>query len=78
MTSGNGNVYIYFTTNAADGRIYCLKDYNGNTNPVEQWSYGEPGKTDWSLAGVAISDGWIYYGTDDRLFVWLDKQKNYP
>ncbi len=73
--TGNGNVYIYFTTNDAHGMVYCLKDYNGNINPVEQWSYGEPGKTDWSLAGVAISDGWIYYGTDTNYLFGLTNKK---
>ncbi|WP_445474679.1 PGF-pre-PGF domain-containing protein [Methanococcoides methylutens] len=73
--TGNGNIYIYFTTNSADGRVYCLKDYNGNINPVEQWSYEEPGKTDWSLAGVAISDGWIYYGTDTGYLFGLTNKK---
>jgi PGF-pre-PGF domain-containing protein len=63
---GNGEVYIYFTENSNAGKVYCLKDYSGNTQPELQWSYGESGKTDYSLAGVAISDGWIYYGTDSK------------
>ncbi|KAF5437845.1 Outer membrane protein assembly factor, partial [Candidatus Methanophagaceae archaeon] len=58
---GDGEVYIYFTTNAAAGKVYCV-DESG----VEQWSWGESGKTDWTLCGVAISDGWIFYGTDNK------------
>ncbi len=73
--TGNGTVYIYFTTNTEDGMVYCLKDYNGNIDPVVQWSYGESGKTDWSLAGVALSDGWIYYGTDTGYFFGLTNKE---
>ena len=58
---GDGEVYIYVTTNAAAGKVYCV-----NESGVEQWSWGESGKTDWTLCGVAISDGWIFYGTDSK------------
>ncbi|CAD6493704.1 MAG: Outer membrane protein assembly factor BamB [Candidatus Argoarchaeum ethanivorans] len=57
---GDGEVYIYVTTNTAAGKVYCV-----NESGVEQWSWGESGKTDWTLCGVAISDGWIFYGTDN-------------
>ena len=58
---GDGEVYIYVTTNDAAGKVYCV-----NESGVEQWSWGESGKTDWTLCGVAISDGWIFYGTDNK------------
>ena len=58
---GDGEVYIYFTTNAAAGKVYCV-----NESGVEQWSWGQSGKTDYTLCGVAISDGWIFYGTDNK------------
>ncbi|NPE28726.1 PQQ-binding-like beta-propeller repeat protein [Methanococcoides sp. SA1] len=58
---GDGEIYIYFTTNTAAGKIYCV-----NESGVEQWSWGESGKTDYTLCGVAISDGWILYGTDNK------------
>ncbi len=58
---GDGEVYIYVTTNAAAGKVYCVNELG-----VEQWSWGESGKTDWTLCGVAISDGWIFYGTDSK------------
>lgn len=74
--TGDGTVYIYITTNAEDGIVYCLKDYDGNIDPVVQWSYAESGKTDWSLAGVAISDGWVYYGTDTGYLFGLTDKEN--
>jgi outer membrane protein assembly factor BamB len=58
---GDGEVYIYVTTNTASGKVYCVNELG-----VEQWSWGESGKTDWTLCGVAISDGWIFYGTDSK------------
>ncbi|MEL4306249.1 PGF-pre-PGF domain-containing protein [Methanococcoides sp. LMO-2] len=74
--AGDGEIYIYFTTNAEKGKVYCVKDYADNTNPEKQWSYGDSDKTAWSLAGVAISDGWVYYGTDSNyLFGMTNKEK---
>ena len=58
---GDGEVYIYFTTNTNVGKVYCV-----NESGVEQWSWGESGKTSYTLCGVAISDGWIFYGTDSK------------
>lgn len=69
--AGNGEVYIYFTTNDEDGRVYCLEDSEDSDDADLCWSYGESGKTDWSLAGVAISDGWVFYGTDAKYLFGL-------
>ncbi|WP_406657138.1 PQQ-binding-like beta-propeller repeat protein [Methanolobus sp. ZRKC2] len=56
---GDGEIYIYFTENwGADG-VFCI-----NESGVEQWSYGDIAKTEYTLCGVAISDGWIFFGTD--------------
>ena len=52
----NGEAYIYFTTNNANGRGYCI-DENGN----EVWTYDSGTYT---LQGMAISDGWVYFGND--------------
>ncbi|MCM1987800.1 PQQ-binding-like beta-propeller repeat protein [Methanococcoides seepicolus] len=57
---GDGEIYIYFTDNWGGIGVYCL-----NETGIEQWSWGESGKTQYTLAGVAISDGWIFFGTDD-------------
>ncbi|AKB30309.1 cell surface protein [Methanosarcina siciliae T4/M] len=70
--NGDGEVYIYFTVNAKPiGGVYCLKDLPDSTSPELVWSYIESGKTDFSLPGVAISDGWVYYGTDNKYIFGL-------
>jgi outer membrane protein assembly factor BamB len=56
---GDGEIYIYFTTNTGTGKVYCV-----NESGSEQWSWGTSSKTAYTLCGVAISDGWIFYGTD--------------
>ncbi|WP_135609492.1 PQQ-binding-like beta-propeller repeat protein [Methanococcoides sp. AM1] len=62
---GDGEVYIYFTTNIDDARVYCLKDYTGNTEPELQWYYEAPSElNEYTLHGVAIKDGRIFYGND--------------
>ena len=56
------DVYIYFTTNCQNGRVYCL-DKNGN----EMWHYEteEAGTSSgYILQGVAISDGRVFFGND--------------
>ncbi|AKB52195.1 cell surface protein [Methanosarcina barkeri str. Wiesmoor] len=63
---GDGEVYIYFTVNNATGGVYCLKDLAGSTSPELVWSYKDAKKTQYSLQGVAISDGWIYFGADKK------------
>lgn len=57
---GPGNEYIYVTTNAASGGIYCV-DSSGST----VWSETSSGSNHYSLAGAAISGGWVFYGNDD-------------
>jgi len=57
---GDGEVYIYFTTNAAAGRVYCV-DADGN----EKWYYEAPtGQGNYILHGVAIYDGKVFFGND--------------
>lgn len=74
--AGNGEIYIYFTTNSDNGKVYCVKDNGENNDPDLKWSYGDSDKTAYSLAGVSISDGWIYYGTDSNyLFGLTNKEK---
>lgn len=56
------NVYVYFTTNCQNGRVYCV-DKNGN----EMWHYetNEAGTSGgYILQGVAISDGRVFFGND--------------
>lgn len=60
-----GDIYIYFTTNTEDSRVYCFKDSTENIEPDLQWYY-QPSeeKNDYTLNGVVIKDGVIYYGND--------------
>ncbi|MHC1610028.1 MAG: outer membrane protein assembly factor BamB family protein [Candidatus Methanospirareceae archaeon] len=54
--------YIYFTTNCVNGSVYCI-DENGN----ELWDFTteEAGASGgYILQGVAISDGYVYFGND--------------
>ncbi|WP_406657121.1 PQQ-binding-like beta-propeller repeat protein [Methanolobus sp. ZRKC2] len=62
---GDGEVYIYFIGNTHDGKVFCLKDYAGNAEPILQWTYEQPeDKKEYTLQGVAISDGWLYFAND--------------
>ena len=59
------DVYIYFTTNANNGTVYCLK--GGGSSCEEKWKYTTEearGSRGYILQGVAISDGWVYFGND--------------
>jgi len=61
----NDEVYIYLTTNCVGGRLYCFKDYAGNTAAREQWNYQPPaGKIQYTLQGAAISGGYVFFGND--------------
>ena len=54
--------YIYFTTNCDNSRVYCI-DENGN----EMWNFTteEAGTSGgYILQGMAISDGYVYFGND--------------
>ncbi len=58
----DGKPYLYFTTNCENGRAYCV-DENGN----EMWNFTteEAGASGgYILQGVAISDGYVYFGND--------------
>jgi len=68
---GDGEVYIYFTVNGNPGGVFCLMDCAGFTTPELVWSYSDASKTAYTLAGAAISDGWIYYGTDKKYLFGL-------
>ena len=62
---GDGEVYIYFTTNIDDARVYCLKDSANNTEAELQWYYEAPSDmNEYTLPGVALKDGRIFYGND--------------
>ena len=74
----NNEVYIYFTTNSASGRLYCLKDYAGNTAASEQWNYLPSGnKAGYTLQGAAISGGWVFFGNDKGYLFGLSNWTRY-
>ncbi|AKB34213.1 Cell surface protein [Methanosarcina siciliae HI350] len=57
---GPGNEYIYITTNSPTGGIYCV-----DSDGTEVWNETSSGSNLFSLAGAAISGGWVFYGNDD-------------
>ncbi|WP_230670147.1 PKD domain-containing protein [Methanosarcina barkeri] len=70
---GDGEIYIYFTTNDASCGMYCLKDMPGNTEPIVRFEFFPPGSMkQYSLQGAAISDGMVYYGNDAGYLFALD------
>ena len=74
----NNEIYIYFTTNSASGRLYCLKDYSGNTAASEQWNYQPSGnKAGYTLQGAAISGGWVFFGNDKGYLFGLSNWTRY-
>jgi outer membrane protein assembly factor BamB len=59
----NGHKYIYFTTNVNNGKAYCYEDIG--TAFEERWIWDPPAPDNqYILQGVAISDGYVYFGTD--------------
>lgn len=54
------NYHVYFTTNTLNGTVYCV-NATGNTS----WTYLPPsGMNQYTLQGVAISNGSVYFGND--------------
>jgi|LGVE01.1.fsa_nt_gb outer membrane protein assembly factor BamB len=62
----NGDPYIYFTTNRASGQVWCVdKDNNipQTEDDMDAWPK-TPSNPSYTLQGVAISSGYIYFGND--------------
>jgi len=60
----NGRKFIYFTINNDNGSAYCLEDL-GSTYTT-QWIWNPPYPDDQHiLQGMVISDGMVYFGTDE-------------
>lgn len=59
VNQATGNCYVYFTTNNEEGYVYCV---NSTGNLV--WTHEPTGST-YTLQGVAISDGYLYFGNDN-------------
>nr|WP_321430991.1 PQQ-binding-like beta-propeller repeat protein [uncultured Methanolobus sp.] len=50
---------LYFTTQTVNGSLYCV-----NTTGTLIWEYNPPDDDSYVLQGVALSEGYVYYGTD--------------
>jgi len=60
----DGHVYIYFTTNVNNGSAYCVEDTGSAL--VEKWEWNPPEPdNEFILQGMTISDGMVYFGTDE-------------
>jgi hypothetical protein len=58
--------YLYFTTNGASGKGYCLSYAPGSVSSAAVWTTGSVG-TGYTLQGVAVSDnGIVVFGNDDN------------
>ena len=64
----NGKPYIYFTGAKTDGALYCL-----NADGTLAWEYNPP-DGGYVLQGAAISDGFVYFGTDAG-YIYCLKEK---
>jgi outer membrane protein assembly factor BamB len=63
---------IVFSTAKVDGSIYCLEDTGDG--PVLAWRF-DPPDDGYILAGVAVSDGMVYFGTETGHFYCLSDEE---
>ena len=69
----NGRKFIYFTVNDDDGSAYCIEDL-GNDQYNTAWEWNPPNPdTNYILQGMAISDGFVYFGTDEGYIYALEE-----
>ncbi len=72
----DGHIYIHFTTNVDNGSAYCLEDM-GSTYAT-RWIWNPPAPDDqYILQGMAISDGMVYFGTDEGYIYALQEETPY-
>ncbi|WP_164997799.1 PKD domain-containing protein [Methanolobus psychrotolerans] len=72
---GDGEIYIYFTSNTNNGTVYCLRDYAGSTDYDLMWKFTAPEeKTEYVLQGVSISDGYVFFGNDNGYLFGLTNE----
>nr|WP_230670159.1 PKD domain-containing protein [Methanosarcina barkeri] len=69
----NGDPYIYFTEAIVDGSIYCL-----NPDGTLAWHYNPPEDSAYTLQGAALSDGKVYYGTDNGYLYCIGQGEALP
>lgn len=70
-------VYVYYTTNCANGKLYCMKDYSGNNAADLQFSYDPSPNQQYILQGAAVSGGWVFFGNDAGYLFGLSNQTRY-
>ncbi len=61
LSIGDDGAYIHFTTAMSGGSLYCLQDCGSFATLA--WEYNPP-DDGYILQGAAISDGFVYFGTD--------------
>ncbi|MCD4840698.1 MAG: PQQ-binding-like beta-propeller repeat protein [Methanosarcinales archaeon] len=73
----DGRKFIYFTVNDANGSAYCIEDV-GNTYDIT-WEWNPPYPDDqYIMQGIAISDGYVYFGTDyGRVYALKEGQEQF-
>ena len=63
--------FVYFTSAMDNGSLYCL-DVDGNLI----WEYNPPDDDKYVLQGAAVSQGKVYYGTDDGYLYCIEGDWN--
>ena len=73
----NARKFIYFTVNNDNGSAYCIEDL-GNTYDI-MWEWNPPYPDDqYIMQGIAISDGYVYFGTDyGRVYALKEGQEQF-
>ena len=68
-TEENGHeVYIYVCLNNAQGSLVCLRDFEGNTEPIIQYKWDAP-KIQWCTHSMVMDQyGMMYYKNDSKGF----------
>lgn len=67
-------VYVYVCLNNAQGSIVCIKDFEGNTEPIVQYKWQAP-KTQYCTHSLVVDQyGTTYYKNDSRGFWALSSQ----
>ena len=65
--------YIYFTEAILDGSIYCL-----NPDGTLAWHFNPPEDNAYTMQGAALSDGKVYYGTDNGYLYCIGQGEALP
>lgn len=76
-TAENGNtVYLYVCLNNANGSIVCVKDFEGNMNPIVQFTYNPSSIQYCTHSLVADENGVLYYKNDAKYLFALKSAPN--